>query len=551
MARRLVRTGIQLSLFTAFILLIVLFLDNRFSVLPTSIHGHLPMHYSGFVITDVTVTTCSSLNPFTSCHMDSDVWHRVEKDLYLRSGWTSAAYVQFQRKKEEELGPDDKVVIDLKIGRLTPPTEYSGKGEPEIWEPRPGGIWLKRTASRHASDSGQAVTYVDVLFGADAVDPRPNWEIKDTPLLLDGWTEKLETRLSIRRGNPTKSKKPVPRINENGKFKVMQLADIHLSTGTGHCRDPIPAEAIAGQKCEADPRTLEFIERLLDEEKPDMVVFSGDQVNGETAPDAQSALFKSVKLITDRKIPYAAIFGNHDDEGDLNREQLMAIYEDLPYSLSTAGPEDIDGVGNYIVEVLDRGKSTHSALTFYLLDTHSYSPDERQFRGYDWIKPSQIRWFKNTAQSLRRKHQEYSHIHMNMAFIHIPLPEYRTSGKYWHGAWDENPTAPGFNSGFKSALEEEGVLFVSCGHDHVNDYCMLEQDANEQPSLWMCYGGGGGFGGYGGYNDYVRRVRFFDFDMNTGRVMTYKRLEWGKTEDKIDEMMIVDGGAVKGPNTAS
>jgi DNA repair exonuclease SbcCD nuclease subunit len=208
---------------------------------------------------------------------------------------------------------------------------------------------------------------------------------------------------------------------------------------------------------------LEFVERLLDEEKPDMVVFSGDQVNGETAPDAQSALFKSVKLLVDRKIPYAAIFGNHDDEGDLTRAQLMTIYEDLPYSLSAAGPEDIDGVGNYIVEILDRGKSTHSALTFYLLDTHSYSPDERQFRGYDWIKPSQTRWFKNTAQSLRRKHLEYSHIHMNVAFIHIPLPEYRTAGKYFKGDWKEAPTAPGFNSGFKDALEEEGVLFVSCG----------------------------------------------------------------------------------------
>jgi hypothetical protein len=80
---------------------------------------------------------------------------------------------------------------------------------------------------------------------------------------------------------------------------------------------------------------------------------------------------------------------------------------------------------------------------------------------------------------------------------------------------------------------------------------MLEQDANEKPSLWMCYGGGVGFGGYGGYDDFVRRVRFFDFDRGPGRVSTYKRLEWGQTEAKIDEMMIVDGGAVKGPDAAS
>ena len=62
------------------------------------------MHYSGYVITDVTVTQCSSLNPFSSCKLDPAVWYRIEKDLYLRTGWTSTAYIQFQRKKEEGLG---------------------------------------------------------------------------------------------------------------------------------------------------------------------------------------------------------------------------------------------------------------------------------------------------------------------------------------------------------------------------------------------------------------------------------------------------------------
>ncbi|KAH8427972.1 metallophosphoesterase family protein [Aspergillus melleus] len=547
MARRLVRAGVQLAIFAAFVLLLIVTLDNRFHVLPDSIHGHLPSHYAGFVVTDVVIVTCSTLNVFGGCKPDSPTWSQVDKDLYLRTGWTSTAFVRFEHKKEEDLLPADKVVIDLKIGRLVPESTTESKNKGEEWEQRQGGIWLKRTAKRHASDSQSVITSVDVLFGADAVDPRLGWEVNGTPLLLDSRTEELETRISVRRGDMPKTKRPVPRINDNGRFKIMQLADLHLSTGLGHCRDPVPAELVPGQKCEADTRTLEFVERLLDEEQPDMVVMSGDQVNGETSKDAQSALFKAAKLLVDRKIPYAAIFGNHDDEGNLKRAALMNILEDLPYSLSSAGPDEVDGVGNYIVEVLGRGKTAHSALTLYLLDTHSYSPDERQFRGYDWVKPSQIRWFKNTAQGLKAKHHEYTHMHMDVAFIHIPLPEYRESQNYYRGDWSEAPTAPGFNSGLKDALEEEGILFVSAGHDHVNDYCMLNKDTNEKPSLWMCYGGGSGFGGYGGYGGYVRRIRFFDFDMNSGRVMTYKRLEYGQTEAKIDEMMIVDGGIVKGP----
>lgn len=447
---------------------LILVLDNRFHVLPASIHDHLPSHHPGLVVTDVIIKKCSTINPFSSCTVDSDSWHRIDKDLYLGSAWFSRAYLHVQRKHEQDLLDTDRVVVDLRIGRQNPAkatrpnSEAKSMTTEDDWESRPGGIWLRRSGDRHVSDSDEAVTAIDVLFGADAVDPRPQWEVRDTPILLNGQVEKQEARITLRRGAPPKLKKPVPRINDNGKFKIMQAADLHLSTGLGKCREPVPEERIPGQKCEADSRTLEFVEKLLDEEKPDLVVFTGDQVNGDTAKDAQTAVFKFVKPLVDRKIPYAVIFGNHDDEGNLSRKELMALIENLPYSLSSAGPEDVDGVGNYLVEVLG-ASSSHSALTLYLLDTHSYSPNERQYPGYDWIRPSQIRWFKNTARSLQDKHEKYTHMHMNMAFIHIPLPEYADPNNIWRGNWTEASTAPAYNSGFKDALVEENVLFVSCG----------------------------------------------------------------------------------------
>lgn len=141
----------------------------------------------------------------------------------------------------------------------------------------------------------------------------------------------------------------------------------------------------------------------------------------------------------------------------------MALVETLPYSLAKAGPENIDGVGNYFVEVLARGGSKHSALTLYMLDTHSYSPDERHYKGYDWIKKNQIDWFTKTAQGLKKAHKEYTHVHMDLAFIHIPLPEYALGEQYFKGEWREGVTAPSFNSGFRDALVDQGVVMVSCG----------------------------------------------------------------------------------------
>jgi hypothetical protein len=162
-------------------------------------------------------------------------------------------------------------------------------------------------------------------------------------------------------------------------------------------------------------------------------------------------------------VPFVSIFGNHDDEGDLNRAEQMSLVETLPWSLSDPGPDDVDGVGNYFVEVLARGGSGHSAITVYLLDTHSYSPNERKFKGYDWVHPNQVEWFRDTAQGLKKKHKEYTHVHMDVAFIHIPLPEYRSGNMTFVGDWKEPPTAPVFNSGFRDALVEEGVVMVSCG----------------------------------------------------------------------------------------
>lgn len=138
--------------------------------------------------------------------------------------------------------------------------------------------------------------------------------------------------------------------------------DLHLSTGTGNCREAEPPSSATG--CEADPRTLDFIAKVLDEEKPDFAVLSGDQINGDTAPDAQSAIFKFAEPFVKRKIPYATILGNHDDEGNLSREEIMKLTATLPYSLSEVGPDlgavvndkkgrekREGGVGNYYVEV--------------------------------------------------------------------------------------------------------------------------------------------------------------------------------------------------------
>ena len=123
-----------------------------------------------------------------------------------------------------------------------------------------------------------------------------------------------------------------------------------------------------------------------------MVVFTGDQLNGQgTSWDPRSVLAKFATTVTDRHIPWAAVFGNHDDENGLSREEQMTLLEGLPYSVASRGPKDIHGVGNYVLKVwspdpyvfcppkgeniLDFGilRSKTHLLTLYFLDSGSYS----------------------------------------------------------------------------------------------------------------------------------------------------------------------------------
>ncbi|KAK5132993.1 hypothetical protein LTR08_008280 [Meristemomyces frigidus] len=603
MTRRITRTLGQVAAFLLLSSVLVFLADYQYKVLPASLHSALPSHHAGSVITDITIAFCASTNPFAACRLDAARWNRVEKDLYLHSGWVASAWLHVQRKKEEELRADDMVVVGVRVGRLDPGVGESGQHDAR-WESRPGGIWLLRSSKRHDSDSARAITAVDVLFGADAVDPRPGWRLAQTPLLLHAGRDVQQARLSTRHGRPKlESRETVPRVGKDGKFKILQVSDAHLSTGTGVCRDAIGADNLPSHNCEADVRTLDFLETVLDAEKPDLVVLSGDQVEGPAAPDTQSAIFKFAAPLIERNIPYATIFGNHDDEAphSLSRAAQMSLLQTLPLSLSRPGPAHVDGTGNYYVEVLAASPAQHSALTLYLLDTHSLTPDAKRFRGYDWLKPSQLAWFRATAQGLRKAHAKYSRIHLDMAFIHIPLPEYAergAGGVVRGGEWKEGVTAPGFNSGFYEALAEEGVVAVGCGHDHANDYCMLPSSAaapaapaaaaaerelassssssstsnsgdssssdegegetspapapphSKKPHLgpWLCYAGAAGFGGYGGYGGYHRRVRVWEVDTNSGRVVTWKRVECcgAERERRVDEIVVVEGGVVVG-----
>ena len=252
------------------------------------------------------------------------------------------------------------------------------------------------------------------------------------------------------------------KFGEDKKFKVVQFTDVHWK-----------ADSIASE--EAGERMSE----VLDAEKPDLVIFTGDVIFGKPADKSmRCALEPTIK----RGIPFAVTFGNHDDELGMSRKELYDFIKDMPGNL-TSTVEGLSGVTNFILPVKASDGSKDAAL-LYVFDSHSYST-LKHLKGYGWIKHDQVQWYLNESKKFTESNGGTPLT--ALSFFHIPLPEYHEAvnneGSFLIGTRKEEACNQEINTGMFAAMQEAGdVLGVFVGHDHVNDYAVSWK------GIMLCYG---------------------------------------------------------------
>ena len=252
------------------------------------------------------------------------------------------------------------------------------------------------------------------------------------------------------------------KFGEDKKFKIVQFTDVHWK-----------ADSIASE--EAGERMSE----VLDAEKPDLVIFTGDVIFGKPADKSmRCALEPTIK----RGIPFAVTFGNHDDELGMGRKELYDFIKDMPGNL-TSTVEGLSGVTNFILPVKASDGSKDAAL-LYVFDSHSYST-LKHLKGYGWIKHDQVQWYLNESKKFTESNGGTPLT--ALSFFHIPLPEYHEAvnneGSFLIGTRKEEACNQEINTGMFAAMQEAGdVLGVFVGHDHVNDYAVSWK------GIMLCYG---------------------------------------------------------------
>ena len=310
------------------------------------------------------------------------------------------------------------------------------------------------------------------------------------------------------------------KFNENGKFTILQVADAQDLT--------FPRTAM-----------LDMLDAAYDKIKPDLILFTGDNILGNHLLDKRFGTKKigEGKELTEKRmkealavileppqrkgIPFAMTFGNHDDMNLLTKEEILELYKS--YSQFVISEEEAP-VGNYTVPIWSSDGETKK-FNLWLLDTAWH--DKKEDRCHTGVTKEEVDWY--VARSSELKAENGGQPLPSLLFQHIPFPEVRRlmleckpsdKGAVRYAkdkAVKLNPAKatgrlcePGFgyqeNNGQFDAIKAQGdVCAAVFSHHHINNYDGVIEGVRviQSPGAsFRCYGNTG------------RGVRVFELNEN-------------------------------------
>ncbi|MDR1464500.1 MAG: metallophosphoesterase family protein [Oscillospiraceae bacterium] len=315
----------------------------------------------------------------------------------------------------------------------------------------------------------------------------------------------------------------------DGRFKILHFTDIQ-DAGEVH------------------PCALRLMEAALDRERPDLVVFTGDQIQGYSpklkGAKAAEAIVSTIRQILApleaRGIPFTFTFGNHDMQSQLPLPEQFAVYAASPLCLAEDTP-GVSGCGNHHLLVRS-GDGSRILFSLYLLDSHG----AQGVAGYEPLAADQVDWFRRVRDALA---QQAGDPVPALLFQHIPVPNvydllrpapkgkgavrgFRFRRKHYYilpepgaapgSVFVETPCVPDTDTGLFAAAQERGdVLGMYFGHDHKNAFAAALEGID------LGYTPGAGFAAYGPGKR--RGARVFELRETNprdyqSRVITYQEL---------------------------
>lgn len=201
-------------------------------------------------------------------------------------------------------------------------------------------------------------------------------------------------------------------------FTLLQLTDMQVIDAAQQRRpDRLkPREIEWWQTGLVSVNCYDRIAATVREAKPDLIFITGDIVYGEF-DDAGTSLSGFIAFMESLGIPWAPVFGNHDNESKIGITEQCRRFSEAPHCLFARG--SVSGNSNYTVGIYD-GETLSRVL--YMTDSngcgHTDDPDVCRRIG---LAPDQTAWLADTAAKIEAA---CGHTVPGFFCCHIPTPDF-------------------------------------------------------------------------------------------------------------------------------
>ena len=235
-------------------------------------------------------------------------------------------------------------------------------------------------------------------------------------------------------------------------MKILLIADVHNR----------PKSSSLAHKI-----TLSTLSRVIKNTECDLIVFLGDIVHGpdfQTVDDSYEKYLRQVLDLTHGK-KFATVFGNHDDECDITKNEILQIISTYPNSITKGC--------NYVYEKDDE------VLLF--IDSGNYYDGDESL--YATVPQETIDWAVNELKGRCKKAIMFQHIIVPDIIACLDeYPRFKPFCVYGGGTWvkfkkgihykgflGERPCPPDISTGQLEQLSPylKAAVF---GHDHINNF---------------------------------------------------------------------------------
>ena len=194
----------------------------------------------------------------------------------------------------------------------------------------------------------------------------------------------------------------------NDVLKILQLTDMQI-IDSSQKRFPDRLDAESTKKW--NPKNIkeilfDDIDRLVAETKPELIIVTGDITYGEF-DDTGKSLLAFIEKMESYNVPWAPVWGNHDNECILGVDWQCKQFETAKNCLFKKG--STDGCSNYIIGI--QNEKGELLRLVYMMDTNGCG-NASELSLKQGVNPkvgftvAQARWMRETYQEISRLHKK-------------------------------------------------------------------------------------------------------------------------------------------------